>query len=60
MCRRTGGYLVIEMFVPSEGSGISLIIVARAILVALDRRMRGCLVLILRRRASSDCDSKYE
>ena len=32
----------------------------RCILVALDRLIRGCLVLILRRRASSDFKSKYE
>ena len=53
---------MITVFVPSEGWGVSLIIIARAILVALalDRRMRGCLVLILRRWASSDFESKYE
>ena len=51
---------MIAMFVPSVGLGISLIIIARANLVAFDRLMRGCSVLILRRRASSNFESKYE
>ena len=42
------------------GFGNFLDYCVRAILVALNCLMRGCLVLILRRRASSNFESKHK